>query len=238
MRKKILVVNNSDRVSPVIGEALDKAAFELMFLSGFSDVVTSVLEFKPALVLFDIPSWKKSLESLFTELMNLKSGRSARKVILSEGAGLDDKVNALELGADDFLQKPISSRELLVRLSATLRSHKPFLEEENIKTLGDLALYREAMEISIGNERKKLSPKEFDLLCCLMDHPGKVFSREELLESVWIPWEIEDRRVVDVYIWRLREKIETDPSKPRLLLTRRGHGYSLIAPINSLELKP
>jgi two-component system, OmpR family, response regulator VicR len=235
MRKKIVVVHNSDRVSPVIGEALDEAAFELMFLSGFSDVITSVLEFKPALILFDITCWEKALKDPLTELMNLKSGRSARKVILSEAAGLDDKVNALELGADDFLLKPISSRELLVRLSAALRSYMPPFEEDDVKMLGDLALYSEAKEISIGKERKKLSPKEFDLLCFLMDHPGQVFSREELLENVWIPWEIEDRRVVDVYIWRLREKIETDPSKPRILLTRRGHGYSLVAPMNSSE---
>jgi DNA-binding response OmpR family regulator len=88
------------------------------------------------------------------------------------------------------------------------------------------------MEISLGAERKKLSPKEFNLLAHLMNSPGRVFSREELLESVWIPWEIEDRRIVDVYIWRLREKIEDDLSQPRRLLTRRGEGYSLVDPLD------
>jgi two-component system response regulator VicR len=235
MRKKILVVHVWDRASSIISEALDEAAFELVFLSGFSGVVTSVLEFKPALVLFEIVYLEKELENLLSGLMNLTSGRTTRKIILSDGGGLDDKVKALDLGADDFLLKPISSRELRARINAVLRSQMPSCPEDKVQTVAELSLYREAMEVSIGKERKKLSPKEFELLCCLMDHPGQVFSREELLESVWIPWEIEDRRVVDVYIWRLREKIEVDPSNPRWLITRRGQGYSLVAQRSSLE---
>ncbi len=235
MRKKVLIVHLWDRASSVIGEALDESVFEVAFLSGLSDVVKSVLEVKPALVLFEICSWQEPLEIMLSELMNLRNGRSARKIILSDSSGLDDKVRALDLGADDFLLKPISSRELLARINAVLRSQMPASSEDKVKTLGELSLYREEMEISVGKERKKLSPKEFDLLCCLMDHPGHVFSREELLESVWIPWEIEDRRVVDVYIWRLREKIEIDPSNPRWLITRRGQGYSLVAQTSSLE---
>ena len=234
MRKKVLIVHPWDRASSVIGEALDEEAFALLFVSGLSDVVISVLEFKPELVLFEIVCWQKPLENLLSELMNLKSSRSTRKIILSDNAGLDDKVRALDLGADDFLLKPISSRELLVRINAVLRSHMAACPDDKIQTLGELSLYREAMEISVGKERKKLSPKEFGLLCCLMDHPGQVFSREELLESVWIPWEIKDRRVVDVYIWRLREKIEVDRSHPRWLKTRRGKGYSLVAQTSSL----
>ena len=234
MRKKVLIVHPWDRASSVIGEALDEEAFDLLFVSGLSDVVISVLEFKPELVLFEIVCWQKPLENLLSELMNLKSSRSTRKIILSDNAGLDDKVRALDLGADEFLLKPISSRELLVRIKAVLRSHMAASPDDKIQTLGELSLYREAMEISVGKERKKLSPKEFGLLCCLMDHPGQVFSREELLESVWIPWEIKDRRVVDVYIWRLREKIEVDRSHPRWLITRRGKGYSLVAQTSSL----
>jgi len=234
MRKKVLIVHPWDRASSVIGEALDEEAFALLFVSGLSDVVISVLEFKPELVLFEIVSWQKALENLLSELMNLKSSRSTRKIILSDNVGLDDKVRALDLGADDFLLKPISSRELLVRINAVLRSHMAACPDDKIQTLGELSLYREAMEISVGKGRKKLSPKEFGLLCCLMDHPGQVFSREELPESVWIPWEIKDRRVVDVYIWRLREKIEVDRSHPRWLITRRGKGYSLVAQTSSL----
>jgi two-component system, OmpR family, phosphate regulon response regulator PhoB len=109
----------------------------------------------------------------------------------------DDKVTALESGADDFLLKPISPRELLVRLAAILRAQAVVFPEEHIQTLGVLSLYRDVMEISVGAgaEPKKLSPKEFNLLGYLMDNPGHVFSKEELLESVWVPWEVDDRRV-------------------------------------------
>ncbi|HTF61655.1 MAG TPA: winged helix-turn-helix domain-containing protein [Edaphobacter sp.] len=235
MRKRILIVQNSETMSPVIREALDSDTFDLKSLSGLSDVVASVQEHKPALVLFEISCWQKPMELLLLELMNLKSARSTRKVILSDSGGLDDKVTALESGADDFLLKPISPRELLVRVAATLRAQTVVFPEEDIQTLGVLSLYRNVMEIAVGvgAERKKLSPKEFNLLGYLMDNPGRVFSREELLESVWVPWEIDDRRVVDVYIWRLREKIEEDPSQPRWLLTRRGQGYFLVDPMDS-----
>jgi DNA-binding response OmpR family regulator len=222
-------------MSPVVREALDSVAFDLKWLSGLSDVVASVQEHKPALVLFEISRWQKPMEQLFLELMNLKSARLTRKVILSDSGGVDDKVTALESGADDFLLQPISPRELLVRLAATLRAQAVVFPEEDIQTLGMLSLYRDVMEISVGGgaERKKLSPKEFSLLGYLMDNPGHVFSREDLLESIWVPWEVDDRRVVDVYIWRLREKIEEDPSRPRWLLTRRGQGYFLVDPMDS-----
>jgi DNA-binding response OmpR family regulator len=90
------------------------------------------------------------------------------------------------------------------------------------------------MELRIGDEIKKLTPKEFEVLGYLMDNPGRVFSRESLLEIAWIPWEIEQRRVVDVYISRIREKIEDDPAQPRRLLTRRGEGYFMVDPLKSI----
>jgi DNA-binding response OmpR family regulator len=206
--------------------------FDLRFVFGFSSVIEAVKKQKPSLLLLDISSWQKPLEKLFLELMELKSARSTRKIILSDSAGLDDIVTALDSGADDFLLKPVSARELMARLEATLRSQRTVFPEEEVQTLGALSLHREEMEISLGAERKKLSPKEFDLLAHLMNSPGRVFSREELVESVWIGSEIEDRRIVDVYIRRLREKIEDDLSPPRRPLTRRGGGYFLVDPLD------
>jgi two-component system response regulator VicR len=233
MRKRILVVRNSNKMASVIEEALDNSAFDLRFHFGFPGVVASVLEHKPILVLFEIACWGKPIQDLLAELAAFAGFRSIRKIILSEKTGPEDAVSALDSGADDFLLKPISSRELLVRVSAALRSHTIDTAEEHIQTLGTLSLYREAMEVSVGAKRKKLSPTEFNLLSYLMDHPGRAFNREELLENAWVPWEIDDRRVVDVYIWRLREKIEEEPSHPQRLLTRRGQGYFLIDPMSS-----
>lgn len=216
--------------SSVITEALDNGTFDLRFVSGLPQLAKSVLELKPALLLLEIDAWRKQTRDLLYELGNLKSAQPFRRVILSEAATVDDRVSALELGADDFLVKPISSRELLARLHAVLRADTTFAVEEDIKSLGSLCLYRELMEVSIGSDRKRLSPTEFNLLSYFMDHPGQVLSRDRLLENVWIPWEIEDRRVVDVYVLRLREKIEESSSHPRRLITRRGEGYLLIDP--------
>jgi two-component system, OmpR family, response regulator VicR len=233
MHKRVLVVRNSDKMASVIEETLDNSAFDLRYQFGFAGIVASVLEHKPILVLFEIACWEKAVQSSLSELTAFAGFRLIRKIVLSDKAGSEDAVSALDSGADDFLLKPISSRELLVRINAVLRSHAIDTEEENVQTLGTLSLFREAMEVRVGAERKKLSPTEFNLLSYLMDHPGRVFNREELLENAWVPWEIEERRVVDVYILRLREKIEEDPSRPQRLLTRRGQGYFLIDPESS-----
>jgi DNA-binding response OmpR family regulator len=233
MHRRILVVRNSDKMASVIEEALDNSAFDLRVQVGLPGVVASVMEHRPVLVFFEIACWEKAVQNSLSELAAFAGARSIRKIILSGKAGPEDAASALDSGADDFLLKPISSRELLVRINAVLRSYAMNTAEEHIQTLGTLSLLREAMEVSVGAERKKLSPTEFNLLSYLMDHPGRVFNREELLENAWVPWEIEDRRVVDVYIWRLREKIEEDPSRPQRLLTRRGEGYFLIDPLNS-----
>ena len=109
---------------------------------------------------------------------------------------MDENVSALETGADDFLIKPVSVRESMARLKSVLRSY----QEKDVRVVGDPSLDRESMEISIGTERKKLGPRELDLLSHLMDHSGRVFSRDELLESVWGPWEVDDHRAVDIYL--------------------------------------
>jgi DNA-binding response OmpR family regulator len=184
------------------------------------------MEDRPALVIFDVLGWNQSVGQCLLDLTSLPILRGTRRIILSSLGGAEEKTAALDAGADDFLLKPISSRELLARVNAVLRINSVFAGEEPI-TVGDLMLHRNPMEISIGSERKTLSGKEFSLLNHFMSNPGRVFSRDELLESVWVPWEIKERRVVDVYIWRIREKIEQDPARPQRLLTRRGEGYFL-----------
>jgi len=233
MRKQIFVVRSSDKIEPGIEQVLDTGTFDVKCQIGLSGLTASVLAQKPALVLFDISSWDNAIENSLSELMSVQGSRSIRKMIVADNAKIDDKVNALDLGADDFLIRPISSREFLAKLGAVLRSY-PSVDVEEIQTLGALSLHRGTMELRIGDEIKKLTPKEFEVLGYLMDNPGRVFSRESLLEIAWIPWEIEQRRVVDVYISRIREKIEDDPAQPRRLLTRRGEGYFMVDPLKSI----
>ncbi len=197
--------------------------------------MTSLQEFKPRLVLFEIGCWQKPLENLLSELMNLKSGRTARKIILAESAELDDKVRALDLGADDFLLKPISSRELRVRIHAVLRSPTPARPEDEVQTLGELSLLPGGNGDFNWQREKKAEPKGIWPVLLSYGPSGPGLQQRRATRKRLDSWEIEDRRVVDVYIWRLREKIEADPSNPCWLITRRGKGYSLVAQASSLK---
>ena len=233
MRRRILVAEDTKALASSFIATLEHARFEIATANDTSHMMRSVLNYRPALILFSVSSWKTSLQEAFLEMRSLNAGRAVRKVVLASSATHDDRISALDLGADDFLILPVSDRELLARLKAVLRTYQAQYEEE-IQSLGNLFLHREGLEISIGNQRTKLSPREFRLLAYLMERPGHVVSRDELLDNLWYPTaEIEEPRVVDVYIWRLREKIEEDPARPRRLITRRGEGYSLIDPKTS-----
>ena len=232
MPKRILVVGDIKSMTPTLSAALESAEFEITAVSDSSHVMRAVFECRPILILFAVSSWQASLQDLLVELQSLNAGRAVRKVVLASSASRDDRVSALDLGADDFLLVPISDREILARLKAVLRPLQAQYVEE-IQSLGNLSLYQDALEISIGDQRTRLSPREFHLLAYLMERPGHVVSRDELLDNLWYPTaKIEEPRVVDVYVWRLREKIEEDPSRPRRLITRRGEGYSLIDPLS------
>lgn len=229
MRKRVLVVHGRGGPSPSVRDACERGAFNATLIEGYLALMQHAMELKPALILFDAEIWHGPVEQSLCQLHDLKSMRFIRKIILTSKADVDDKVDALEVGADDFLLKPISARELLARIEAVLRSHvQPADEEEEVQILGDLKLFRAAMEVAVGEKLTKLSPTEFHLLAYFMDQVGHVLGRDELFENIWFSHsEIRDRRVVDVYICRLREKIEEEPSQPRRLLTRRGGGYLL-----------
>jgi DNA-binding response OmpR family regulator len=142
-----------------------------------------------------------------------------------------DKVVGLEIGADDYITKPFSMRELLARIRAMLRradmkEPKPAAANEVI-LINDLAINAARRKVSLGDATLNLTPKEFDLLAFLAKNKGIVFSREQLLEKVWGYDYAGNTRTVDVHIRWLREKIEADPGKPRYLITVRGIGYKL-----------
>ena len=138
-----------------------------------------------------------------------------------------DKVFGLEIGADDYITKPFSMRELMARVQANLRrtrrsepdSQKPDIE------IGDIAIYDAAHDIKRRGVSVDLTAREFALLKTMASSPDRVFSREELLSGVWGYEYFGDLRAVDVAVRRLREKLEEDPAQPRYIITRRGVGY-------------
>jgi DNA-binding response OmpR family regulator len=144
-----------------------------------------------------------------------------------------DKIVGLELGADDYMTKPFSVRELLARVKAMLRRVDMLRADEpapaaRVLRVGDISIDLDAHRAEWAGRPLRLKPREFDLLAHLMQQPGRVFTRDQLLESIWGYTFGGDSRTVDVHIRWLREKIEEDPSSPRRLETVRGVGYRFV----------
>ena len=162
-----------------------------------------------------------------------QEGCTAAIIILTARDSEMDRVVGLEVGADDYVSKPFSIRELLARVSAQLRRNKMILSEnkevdsELIK-VDDLEIDPLSRAARLGQKELMLRPREFELLAFLAARPGRVFSREQVLQEVWGYDYLGDTRTVDVHIRWLRMKIEMDPSKPRKLQTVRGFGYRFV----------
>lgn len=147
-------------------------------------------------------------------------------LILSAKASETDRVLGLEVGADDYLTKPFSMRELVARCRALLRRNRlSQAQPSEVLRHQDLELYPQECRVMVRGEEAALAPKEFRLLELFMQHPRRVWSREQLLERVWGMDFIGDSKTVDVHIRWLREKIERDPSTPEFIVTIRGFGY-------------
>jgi two-component system alkaline phosphatase synthesis response regulator PhoP len=147
-------------------------------------------------------------------------------IIMATAKGEEiDKILGLELGSDDYVTKPFSPRELVARVKAVLRRTSSKAEEKDELIFDDLAINLIKHEVKVKGKEVDLKPKEFDLLKLLSTNPGKVFTREFLLEQLWGYDYLGDTRTVDVHMRRLRQKIEKDPSSPVYLKTVHGIGY-------------
>ncbi|SDJ21831.1 response regulator transcription factor [Natribacillus halophilus] len=149
-----------------------------------------------------------------------------------------DKVLGLELGADDYMTKPFSPRELIARVRAIIRrveqagatTSPDMRADQEKKTLGDIDIYPDYYEAYVNGDQLELTPKEFELLLYLMNHRGRVLTRDQLLNAVWNYEFVGDTRIVDVHISHLREKIEPETKKPAYIKTVRGIGYKMESP--------
>ncbi len=153
------------------------------------------------------------------------AGLTIPVIMLTARGGEADRVLGLEMGADDYVTKPFSLRELLARIRSVLRRSEPGAGAGQVLAIGNLRLDLEGHEAWVDDKRVDLSAKEFELLRALVRHRGQVLSRDQLLDLVWGQDFYGDPRTVDVHIRWLREKIEADPANPDLILTVRGSGY-------------
>ena len=152
-------------------------------------------------------------------------------VMLTACNDVTNKIKALDIGADDYIVKPFDYLELVARIKAVLRRLFQNKEGNNVTYYGGLEIFQERREVRKNGKPIELTPREFDLLVFLLQNPNRVHNREELLNKVWGPNYVGEEKIVDIYIKKLREKLEDNPSQPCLIKTVRGVGYQLKRPL-------
>lgn len=221
---KILVVEDERNLLEMLRYNLAREGYEVLPATDGQEALELASQHSPDLVVLDIMLPK--LDG-FEVCRRLRRTMTMPIVMLTAKTEEVDRVVGLELGADDYVPKPFSMRELLARIRAMLRRAEMARPSEALLRVGELTLDPTRREARLGEKTLSLKPKEFNLLAFLLRNRGRVFSREKLLEEVWGYDYAGGTRTVDVHIRWLREKIEADPSHPRYLHTLRGVGYKL-----------
>ena len=231
--KKILVVDDEKPISEIIKFNLTKEGYDVYTAYDGKEALEEFKKIEPDLVLLDI---------MIPTIDGLEVAREIRKthntpiIMVTAKDNEIDKVLGLEMGADDYVTKPFSNRELVARVKANLRRQAiiPEIVDEKKDTndivIGDLVIHPESYTVSKKGEKIELTHREFELLHYLAKHLEQVITREHLLQTVWGFDYFGDVRTVDVTVRRLREKIEDTPGRPVWLVTRRGVGYYLRNP--------
>ncbi|MEC1715876.1 response regulator transcription factor [Schinkia azotoformans] len=234
MVKKILVVDDEPAIITLLQYNLQQSGFEVSSAMDGEAGIKMVMEENPDIMILDLMLPK--LDGIEV-CKKLREDKIMIPILMLTAKGDEfDKILGLELGADDYMTKPFSPREVVARVKAILR-RKPLIDtvenkqsKEGKIQVGDLKIFPERFEAYIGEERLDLTPKEFELLVYLSLNKGLVITRDQLLNDVWNYEYANDTRIVDVHISHLREKIERNSKKPVYIKTIRGVGYKLEEP--------
>jgi DNA-binding response OmpR family regulator len=222
--KRVLVVDDEESMLKIIRYALEEAGFQVATALDAETAERELPEFRPDLIVLDVMlPGVSGLE--FTK--SLRTSSDVPVVMLSAKSEEIDKVLGLELGADDYVTKPFSPRELVSRVRAHLRRSDAPACLPTGHTVGELRVDPDSHQAYMSGEVVHLTNTEFQILELLSRSPGKVFSRAAILDSLWSGGFVGDERAVDVHVHNIREKIERDPAEPEYLLTVRGIGYRL-----------
>jgi two-component system response regulator VicR len=224
MKRKILIVDDEKNIVDILKFNLKKEGFDTVEAYDGKQALEMVESEKPDLILLDImlPEYDG-----FTVCKKIRQTLNTPILMLTAREEEVDKVLGLELGADDYITKPFSPRELMARVKANLRRVVEDTQkvQSEILVRGDFTIDINRYEVKRGDEIIELTLREFELVKFLAMQQGQIFSRESLLEKVWGYEYYGDVRTVDVTVRRLREKLERIPGKPEYILTKRGVGY-------------
>ncbi len=218
----ILVVDDEPQIQRFLRHALEAAGYGVAFADGGGAALRLIAADPPDLVILDL-----GLPDLDGKVVlgQIRQTSGIPVIVLSARDSEEEKVAALDLGANDFVAKPFGIGELLARIRACLRAPRPAPSESETLGLGPLSIDPGAHLVTKDGKPIKLTPKEFDLLALLMTHPGRVLTHRQILTKVWGPAHVEDVAYLRVFIRQLRQKIEADAAEPRLILTEPGVGY-------------
>ena len=229
-KKKILIVDDEPSIQDLLVFNLEKEGYKTITASDGEEGVSLALSQNPDLILLDVMLPKADG---LTVCKRIRQTMSKVPIIMLSAKGEEiDKILGLEIGADDYMTKPFSIRELIARVKANLRKmdQSDDLSQAGIRSnkvvVGDLKLDLDKFEVEVrGQKVTDLTRREFEVLRYLAQKPGQVVTREDLLEKVWGYEYYGDIRTVDVTIRRIREKIEKNTANPKILITKRGVGY-------------
>lgn len=231
MDEKVLVVDDEQPIADILEFNLKKEGFQVECAYDGNEALEKVTAFNPDIVLLDIMlPFKDGMEVC----REIRKTYDMPIIMLTAKDSEIDKVLGLELGADDYVTKPFSNREVIARVKANLRRQQAAPEEGSTKQkeiiIGDLTVDPDAYQVLKRGDPVDLTHREFELVHYLARHIGQVMTREHLLQAVWGYDYFGDVRTVDVTVRRLREKVEDNPSYPLWIVTRRGVGYYLKYP--------
>jgi two-component system, OmpR family, alkaline phosphatase synthesis response regulator PhoP len=222
MSGSVLLVEDEENLASLVRAYLEKEGYEVISVTSGAEALRAVDGEPVRLVVLDLNL--PDMDGLDV-CRQIRTRSSVPVVMLTARDEEPDRLAGLETGADDYLGKPFSPRELVARMKAVLRRTERHPEEEEL-VLGDVVLRRSAREVGVAGEPIELRPKEFDLLACLMQNRGAVLSRDVLLERVWGFDYAGGTRTVDVHVAQLRRKL----GRPDLIRTVRGSGYKAVQP--------
>ncbi|MBU6166186.1 MAG: phosphate regulon transcriptional regulator PhoB [Alphaproteobacteria bacterium] len=231
MRAKILLVEDDASLIELVTYNLEKEGFDVVRTGDGEEALTLAEEEKPDLVILDWMIANLSGIEVCRRLRRAPTTANLPIVMLTARGDEADRIRGLETGADDYMTKPFSPRELIARIRAVLRRLRPALQGGQLEFAG-IAMDTTAHRVTRDGRTVQLGPTEFRLLRHFLEHPGRVFSREQLLDAVWGRDVYVEQRTVDVHIRRLRKAVNAGPSGeelPDLIRTVRSAGYSLDA---------
>lgn len=228
--QKIFVIEDDLDIARLVRHHLEGAGYRVRSYTGTASVIPDAIKERPSLMLLDIMVPGGDGLELCRRVRQSGSPVAATPIVfLTAKTAETDRILGLEMGADDYITKPFSPRELLARIKAVLRRCEGPLAPASIN-VGDLEIDAAAMTLSVRGGFVTTTATEFRLLHYLAQHAGRVFTRDQILDAVWKETTFVSPRSVDVYIRKLREKIEQDAESPRYLKTVRGTGYRFEIP--------